>query len=81
MADKHAARQATILCYAHKCIDGKRIMGEEIELPTVKYTGEFDCQGVADSVPVPVPETALIAEHKAKWKQLYSAFARAWAVH
>ena len=72
MDEKEAARTATIRAYA------KRIIGDRIEMKPFVYDGTFNYQAVANSVPIPT--TSKLTDHQLKWKNLYNAFANAWAM-
>lgn len=72
MDEKEDARRATINAYA------RRVVGSEIGQYPGVYSGTFDYQAVAESIPL--PRNTDLTEHQVKWNHLYSAFAQAWAV-
>lgn len=68
--ERQAAREMSIRKYAN------RIIGNLLDLPVIEYHGSFDCQAVADSVPIPRSHNKL--EHKACWDQFFKAFDQWW---
>jgi hypothetical protein len=66
---RELARQATIGAYA------LRFAGLAVMRP-VPYEGDFDFQGVANSVPI--PKTTALTEHQACWNKLYKMFDEEW---